>query len=361
MTDAPAFDAEIAEQIDMILDMVNTGFADTLAFVSRWNEADDTIEAAQLLAIDPRGANAEVSTPEGTRPARIDFAEPITGLEGLESAFMGLIAEARSARPTEPLTSIEQRLEQSELQRTHRCAVVAIEDLSPRLRALTLGPIPDWEDLGGDQSMTIFLDLPGRPVPETIRLSELREMAEDVRPKGATYSIRRHDPSARTIEVWIVLHGDDPHTVAGWAGGAAVGDPITVWGPRRAREPFADVGRFVGVCDEAGLAATLATAEELSAQVPVELIVEVTGESEEFPLSDRPGLTVHWRHRGDVEPGTGTLLTDATRELLTADTDDVAVFGAAESRCITAVRRYVRHELEIPAARVLLTGYWRRT
>ncbi|MEM9468178.1 MAG: SIP domain-containing protein [Actinomycetota bacterium] len=361
MTAPAAFDAETADQIDGILDLINEGFSDAFAFVSRWYEADDDISDATLLSIDPRGADAEVTGPTGTRPVRFDFAEPIADLGGLEHALLGLLHQARAARPDDPLTKIEASLANNELQGTYRCMIQRAVDLNGQLRAFTLGPVTGWDHKGGDQSMTLFLDLPGRPIPEVIRLSELQGMGADVRPKGATYSVRRYDPAAATIEVWVALHGDDPHTIGGWAATASVGDPITVWGPRRAGETPTDVSRFVGVCDETGVAATLATLDELPAEVPAEIVMEIADEAAEFALTERPGVTVHWCHRGGAEPGTGTALLDRARELITERVDDIQVFGAGESRTMTSVRKYLRRELEIPASQVTLVGYWRRT
>ncbi|MEM7091726.1 MAG: siderophore-interacting protein [Actinomycetota bacterium] len=358
MTDT--FDAETIDQIELILDVINSQYADTFAFVSRWAEADDAITSANLLTIDPRGADAEVTTEAGTRAVRLDFGETILGLEQLEHAMFGLLEQARAARPTDPLTSIELQFERTEHQPTHRCTILAVEELNERLRAFTVGPVPGWVDLGGDQSMTLFLDLPGRPIPDDIRLSTFREMHDDVRPKGATYSIRRHDPDRSTVEVWVVLHGDDPHTIGGWAADATVGDAITLWGPRRAGSTSDRAQRFLGVCDETGLAATLAIVDELDPGVPVDLVVEVTDAEAEFQLTQRDGVTVHWCHRGTDEPGTGTRLLDRVRELVTERDDAMAAFGASESRAITAVRKYLRRELDMPASAVSLTGYWRR-
>lgn len=358
MTDTPAFDADTLEQIDVLLDAINTGFADTMALVARWAEADDAVTASELTSIDPLGVVAEIETPRGRHAVRIDFADPIRDLAGLESAMLGLVDQARAARPTEPLTSIERRLEQSELQPTYRCQVVAIRDLGPRLRSLTLGPLPAWDDLGGDQSMTIFLDLPGRPVPETIKLSELRELDDEVRPKGATYSIRRHDPVAQTVDVWVVRHDDDPATVSGWAASVSVGDPATLWGPRRANEPMGGVERLVAVCDETGLAASLAILGERSEQSRAELVIEVDGPQDEFDL-DISDVEVTWCHRGDRAPGTSSVLLDDLTERVTSAAG-VAVFGAGESRTMAAIRRHLRNDVGLGPEQVTLTGYWRQ-
>ncbi|MEM9564951.1 MAG: siderophore-interacting protein [Actinomycetota bacterium] len=354
-----AFDPETTEQLNAALDAINDTFADAFAFVARAEGADDGIETAVLTRVHPTGVDAEVTSGDGTQTVRLDFEEPVAGLDDLGRAMLGLITRARELRPSEPLTSFEQRLDQADRQVTSHVGVVAVNDLSPDLLALTIGPMEHWTDLGGDQAVSLLIELPGRPIPERVRLAELRELGDDVRPKMATYSIRRHDPDGRTVEVWVARHSDDQSTIAGWAGAAEVGSAVTIWGPRRATIPPADVSRFVGVCDETGVAATVAMAEELPAGVPVDLVVEVRDDRSQFALTDRPGVVVHWRHRGDAPPGTGTNLVDATRSLVPAAVDGLFVFGAAEARCISGVRRYLRRELDVAADRVSLTGYWR--
>ncbi|MEM7139934.1 MAG: SIP domain-containing protein [Actinomycetota bacterium] len=353
------FDAETEEFLDLALDLVNDTHGDSMAMVCRWVEADDTIESGRLLGIDPYGLDAEVDGADGTRAIRSDWDEPITDLHGLEAALVGMVEKARHARPTDPPTNLELRMESAHRQVTHACEVLEVSDLGPRLRRIVFGPLPAWDDQGGDQAMTIFLDLPGRPVPDNVTLSELQALDDDVRPKGATYSIRRWDPDDRTVEVWLVRHGDDPETVSGWAGVAAIGDKATLFGPRRGSDAPEGTARFYGVCDETGLAATMAILDELPSDVPADLLVEVGGDAA-FDLTDRPATSVHWVDRGDAEPGTGTALIDRSREVVRAD-EGVFVFGAGESRLVTAVRKHVRNELGVAARQVSLTGYWRRT
>ncbi|MEM9652996.1 MAG: SIP domain-containing protein [Actinomycetota bacterium] len=354
------FGPETAAQIEATLDAMNDSFGDSFAYVARAVGDDDSIESALLVSIDPQGVQAEVTAgPEGTRTLRVDFDEPVAGLPDLGRAMLGLVRRARALRPDEPLTSFEKRIDQAENQSTHHCRVRAVRDLSPQLRALTIGPLDGWNDLGGDEAVSLLIELPGRPIPDTVRLADIRAMDAEARPKAATYSVRRYDRSADTIEVWVVLHSAEAGTISGWARTAETDTPITVWGPRRATAAPEGVTRFVGVCDETGIAATLAMADELPDDVPVDLVVEVDGPAAEFSLGDRRGVTVHWHHRGGAAPGTGTLLTDGVRGVVPEAVEGLFVFGAAESRCISSVRRYLRRELELPASMVSLTGYWR--
>ncbi len=77
-------------------------------------------------------------------------------------------------------------------------------------------------------------------------------------------------------------------------------------------------------------------------------------------MPEHPNLRTVWVDRGDDAPGTVNRLLDTAR----AEVDAVrvvpgAAFGAAESRQISAIRRYLRSEVGLAAAVVSMTGYWR--
>ena len=74
-----------------------------------------------------------------------------------------------------------------------------------------------------------------------------------------------------------------------------------------------------------------------------------------------PGLEIIWVDRGGEAPGvTNRLLAAVAASITAGDDAPDAAFGAAESRQVSAVRRHLRHALGMPAARVQMTGYWRR-
>jgi NADPH-dependent ferric siderophore reductase len=134
---------------------------------------------------------------------------------------------------------------------------------------------------------------------------------------------------------------------------------VALWGPREGFGTGPGARSYLFVTDESGLAAVAARIDELPANARVRVIAETIDADHELRF-DRGGVEVTWLHRGDDEPGTGSRLLDEVRATVT-DGDGLTAFGAAESRQITAVRKYLRHDLRMPAAAVSMTGYWRRT
>ncbi|MEZ5226639.1 MAG: SIP domain-containing protein [Acidimicrobiales bacterium] len=92
-------------------------------------------------------------------------------------------------------------------------------------------------------------------------------------------------------------------------------------------------------------------------RVPVTVVVESDDGHPVIDLPARPKDTVIWVARRG-ERGGGALV-DAVRKL-DIEASGVYAYGAAESREITAVRKLLRSEREIPGVRVQMVGYWRR-
>src|SRR5690606_35404917 len=114
------------------------------------------------------------------------------------------------------------------------------------------------------------------------------------------------------------------------------------------------------VTDESGFCAVAAIVEGLPAVDSATVIAETVdaGHAITFP-GERTNVRWHYRH--DQPPGTGVGLGDMVRVAVEHAGGSVAtVFGAGESRQMSAIRRYLRHEAGMPASAVSMTGYWRR-
>lgn len=356
-----SFDADELEQLDMMIDMVNGQMGDSVAMLARWAEDTDAIPAATLNQVDPDGVTLTADHPEGKRESRIDFDNTLGSINELAAAMNGVLTLARLARPHEPMTALEELLNHDDDDLgLHRCTVTAVEELSPRLRAVTVSGLEGAENHGGDQAVSLVIDLPDRPIPADLDAASYRAMGDDVRPKGSTYSIRTIDTAAGTATFWIVVHGNDPATVAGWATTVSVGDPLVVVGPHEGIATVGEPTSFLGICDETGMAAIAATVDELPADTTVRIVAEIDEPGHEIDITDRPGVEVTWSYRSEADPGSDGRLADDVKGLVTEPVDGLFIMGAGESRCLTTVRTYLRHEVGLPASQVSLIPYWRR-
>lgn len=76
--------------------------------------------------------------------------------------------------------------------------------------------------------------------------------------------------------------------------------------------------------------------------------------------SARSARRVHWVHRDGAQPGATAALAEAVRRLPLPGARPY-VWGAGESRAMTAVRNHVRRDVGLAGEQVALVAYWRHT
>jgi NADPH-dependent ferric siderophore reductase len=168
--------------------------------------------------------------------------------------------------------------------------------------------------------------------------------------------VRRARPDQGEIDFWVVDHGHG-EGVAKLLLGSPLGHPVALWGPRRGFRPRADAARWLIAVDETGFAA-LATMLALAGEVQVIVVAETVAEDHIPPLEFPPETDVVWVWRGTDTPGRTNRLLAAVQHL-DLQREGLLVFGAGESRQISAVRAHFRTVIGLPAADVSMTGYWR--
>ncbi|HEV7212182.1 MAG TPA: siderophore-interacting protein, partial [Blastococcus sp.] len=171
-----------------------------------------------------------------------------------------------------------------------------------------------------------------------------------------SYTARRQDPCAGTLDIDFVLHGDGP--AAGWAAAAAPGALLGVAGAGALGARPAGYLLLAG--DETALPAISRILAEAPSTTGGLALVEVADAAEEQPLDVPAGITVRWLHRGGTAPGESTLLADAVAALDRPEGDDVFVWVAAESGVVRTVRADLRGRWGLGRAQHHAIGYWRR-
>ncbi len=209
---------------------------------------------------------------------------------------------------------------------------------------------------GGDEFVHVLVSPEPGGIRPDYRMADLLERRPGDPVRGAYYTVRRVRPESGELDLWIVDHGS-PASVGAWMSTASCGDHLALWGPRRGFRMPDDVGHVLLAADETGFAAVAALVERLPVDRRATAVLECRGRAHRAPMPAHPGLRVIWIDRGDDVSGTVNRLLPAVRSLVGAAPD--AVFGAAESRHVSELRRHVRR-LGLGADRSMLTGYWRR-
>jgi NADPH-dependent ferric siderophore reductase len=176
--------------------------------------------------------------------------------------------------------------------------------------------------------------------------------ADQPRPSIRTYTPRRVDAAANTLDVELVLHGPGP--ASAWAERAAVGDRLAVAGPGGRLALEIDEGPWVIAGDESAIPAIGTLLDALPSGADAEVYVEVKDEDDEVDLGGPPAARITWLHRGTAVPGAP--LHDA----VVAATVSAAtkVWVACEARTVRRIRRALLEAERVDVGSLVTRGYW---
>ncbi|MFB0835419.1 siderophore-interacting protein [Arthrobacter halodurans] len=238
--------------------------------------------------------------------------------------------------------------------------VLASETLSEHMVRLTLGgegfAAYRNKDATDKYIKLLFAD-PALGLEPPYDLDALRaRLAPEQLPVRRTYTVRRVDEEARTLQVDFVVHGDDG--IAGpWAASARPGDRVCFSGPGGMYRPDPDADWHLLAGDESALPAIAAALEAMDDSARGIAYLEVAGPADELALAAPPGVAVHWLHRGGVFTPESTLLAAAVMEGAWLP-GQVQVFAHGEREMVKALRRYLADEKGVDRRRMSLSAYW---
>lgn len=247
--------------------------------------------------------------------------------------------------------------------RIHLATVTGITRLGPGMIRIHFGgeDLADYPTTGiGDEYVRLFF--PDTP-EEDIRMPFVTERGWDF-PEGVepaemrTYTIRSHRPGA--IDIDFVVH---PGGIAAeWALAAKPGYQLALTQPRDLYDRHAGATAQVLIADEPALPAALRIAELTAHLLPTRIICEIRGHGNElvpvFPHGEpTPGVELTWL-RGSGNGDRPSQIPDLLGRLDLPADGSTFVWVAGETRVTRAVRRYLRHDLGLPAESYRVVGYW---
>jgi NADPH-dependent ferric siderophore reductase len=214
----------------------------------------------------------------------------------------------------------------------HRALVLANEQLTPRMRRVTV-------------QCDEMIGLAVRPAQDIELL--LRESTG--RRVKRRYTIRHARPDDGEFDLDVLLHGSGAGS--DWGAHAAVGDTVEFQGPRGKLE-LRSAPWHVLCGDESALPAIAAICEALPPDEHAVAVLEVKSSSDELPIP----ADVSWVHRGQHPPGTPELLVPAASGL---DLPFAQAHGylLGETRSMVALRALFE-ERGMPHDAIFLKGYW---
>ena len=238
--------------------------------------------------------------------------------------------------------------------------VLKRENIAPHLVRLTLGGpgICDFADKPVTDRYVKFLFAKpelGLELPYDMEALRERLAPEDL-PVRRTYTVRRSDMRAGTIEVDFVVHGDEG--LAGpWARDAQIGSSICFSGPGGMFVPKDEFDFHFFAGDETAIPAIAASLESMAPQMRGLVVIEVADEADEMQLQAPAGVEIRWIHRGaEFSPET-TILESVVRGIPWPE-GRVQVFAHGEREVMKKLRAYFYDEHGVDRRDMSLSAYW---
>lgn len=235
-----------------------------------------------------------------------------------------------------------------------RISVLAVQRLSPRMRRVTFGgsDLASFVWSGPAAHIKIIFPEPGLGL-DTVAVPE----PDGPRPATTrTYTPRRFDAAALTLDVDFALHGDGPASI--WAAQARVGQQLVMMGPGPAYQVDPDAPWHVLLADDAALPAIETILDALPAGSNVTVLVEMVAADEARPLAGPPRTETRWLVR-DAEPqAAGTALLEAL-DGFAWPAGAGQVYVGCEASAMRRIRQAIVATSGLDRKRIITRGYWR--
>jgi NADPH-dependent ferric siderophore reductase len=175
------------------------------------------------------------------------------------------------------------------------------------------------------------------------------------RPAVRTYTPRRWDPAAGTLEVEFVLHGTGP--ASDWAEQAGVGDGLAVAGPGGRVSLDFEADHYLVAGDETAIPAIGMLLEALPPAATIAAFIEVDSSDDEMELPVTPGTTLTWLPRRRA----GAWGAELEAAVAVADIPEgTQAWIACEAVAVRRIRRQLLSVRALPVTSVVTRGYWRQ-
>jgi NADPH-dependent ferric siderophore reductase len=257
--------------------------------------------------------------------------------------------------PTEP--SIAGRIRREPPTFRH-ATVTAVEPRTPRLMQVAIqghalaGLVVDEPAA----SVRLLLPSPGADalVVPTWNGNEFL-LPDGSRPVIRTLTPALTDADATDLVLSVVVH--DGGVASAWAASRPLGADVALSGPGRGYTVDPDATDLLLAGDESAIPAIEQLLEAIPATAAVRAHVEVAQPDARIALRELTGRTIDWH---DLPSGgtSGDTLVDAVRD---ARIDPgTRVWAAGEAAAMQRIRRHLFDERDVPRARAVVRGYWKR-
>lgn len=238
--------------------------------------------------------------------------------------------------------------------------VISKTRISPRMLRVKLGGEQISQLRRNDHTdayVKLLIAVPGSGLRPPYDLDAIRVQDPAMLPSRRTYTVRRWDHEAGTIDLDFVLHGhgdgaDDDGIAARWADEAQPGDQIALSGAGGGYSPDPVATRHLLIGDHAALPAIAASLESMDAEAQGTALIHLDHPEDALQLDHPAGVEVRW------VIGEREQLLDEVAALDLADPAGLQVFCHAERGLTKQLRRLLVVERQIPREAISISAYW---
>jgi len=185
--------------------------------------------------------------------------------------------------------------------------------------------------------------------------TDLSTMSPDDRPVMRTYTIRKFDEKAGSIEVDFVRH--ITHDLqcgfaARWAMNAGKGDTISIAGPGTIQDMKTEADWFFMTADMTALPALSAKIKRLPRDAKGYAVIKVIAQEDIQSIDAPEGFSVHWIFEQDD-------LTEYARQLTWLE-GSASIWCACEFDSMRGLRQYFRNEKQVERDNIYISSYWKQ-
>lgn len=240
----------------------------------------------------------------------------------------------------------------------HEATVVGVEDVTPRMRRVTLSVADVSPFLGRNMHVRLLVPPKGQ-TPVWPHLQENGRIGWPDALLVRIYTIRCVNAEARQISLDILQHPAEGVATPGadFARDAEIGQQVAIMGPGGGGLPDAKDIFFAG--DESALPAIARMVEEAPSGVTMRAIIEVEDVGEEQPLRGLSPVHVEWLHRSSYSVGDAHVLVDRVKTALKDVEDETFVWFAGEKADVRTIKRHLAEKAR-DRRRQYVAWYWEK-
>jgi NADPH-dependent ferric siderophore reductase len=175
-----------------------------------------------------------------------------------------------------------------------------------------------------------------------------------------TYTIRKFSPHDVSLDIDLVLHGEqgkDSGPASSWAAMAKPGDSMQMLGPGKVKTASLEAEWYFFAGDMTALPAISCQLEQLPVDAKGHAVIEINSKLDQQTLKKPEGINILWVVNSHPDTD-NTVLSDAVKTLAWLP-GTPSVWAACEFSNMRLLRAYFKKDKQVPREQLYISSYWK--